>query len=325
MLFAAVRVGRWCCAVKPASARRRCWIIRSSERRGFVWRGRLGCSRRWSFLSLGCISCARRCWIGSRVFQILSGMRSARRSASLLAVRLISSLSGWRCSVYFRRWLRSARCCVSSTMRSGSTGRRRGCWRSSRGDWAKRRSRLFSRSASLARSSSGSLSCSSRVSAMARHGGCWARWRGWPLDERVRDRIVAETHGNPLALLELPCGLKPGEPVGGFWLPVALPLSGRIEESFRRRLEQLPTDTQRLLLVAAAEPVGDPVLLWRAVERLGLSTAAGGSRGGGRAARDRHPGAVSSSAGALCRLSVRDTRGTSRGAPGARGGHRSAT
>jgi DNA-binding CsgD family transcriptional regulator len=98
---------------------------------------------------------------------------------------------------------------------------------------------------------------------------------GWPLDERVRDRIVAETHGNPLALLELPRGLKPGEPVGGFWLQVALPLSGRIEESFRRRLEQLPTDTQRLLLVAAAEPVGDPVLLWRAVERLGLSTAAG--------------------------------------------------
>jgi hypothetical protein len=99
---------------------------------------------------------------------------------------------------------------------------------------------------------------------------------GWPLDERVRDRIVAETHGNPLALLELPRGLKPGEPVGGFWLPVAWPLSGRIEESFRRRLEQLPTDSQRLLLVAAAEPVGDPVLLWRAVERLGLSTEAVG-------------------------------------------------
>jgi hypothetical protein len=99
---------------------------------------------------------------------------------------------------------------------------------------------------------------------------------GWPLDERVRDRIVAETHGNPLALLELPRGLKPGEPVGGFWLPVAVPLSGRIEESFRRRFEQLPTDTQRLLLVAAAEPVGDPVLLWRAAERLGLSTEAGG-------------------------------------------------
>ena len=118
---------------------------------------------------------------------------------------------------------------------------------------------------------------------------------GWPLDERVRDRIVAETHGNPLALLELPRGLKPGEPVGGFWLPVALPLSGRIEESFRRRLEHLPIDTQRLLLVAAAEPVGDPVLLWRAVERLGLSTEAGGDAEAaglleiGARVRFRHP------------------------------------
>jgi DNA-binding CsgD family transcriptional regulator len=99
---------------------------------------------------------------------------------------------------------------------------------------------------------------------------------GWPVDERVRERIIGETRGNPLALLELPRGLKPGEPVGGFWLRAALPLSGRIEESFRQRVEQLPADTQRLLLVAAAEPVGDPVLLWRAVERLGLSTEAGG-------------------------------------------------
>jgi DNA-binding CsgD family transcriptional regulator len=98
----------------------------------------------------------------------------------------------------------------------------------------------------------------------------------WPLDERVRDRIVAETHGNPLALLELPSGLTPAELAGGFGLPVAMPLSGRIEESFRRRLVQLPADARRLLLVAAAEPVGDPVLLWRAAQRLGLSFEAGG-------------------------------------------------
>jgi DNA-binding CsgD family transcriptional regulator len=102
-----------------------------------------------------------------------------------------------------------------------------------------------------------------------------ARFR-WPLDERVRDRIVAETHGNPLALLELPRGLTPAELAGGFGPPVAMPLSGRIEESFRRRLEQLPVDAQRLLGVAAAEPVGDPVLLWRAAGRLGLSIEAGG-------------------------------------------------
>src|SRR3954452_1443159 len=83
-----------------------------------------------------------------------------------------------------------------------------------------------------------------------------------PVDERVRDRFVAETHGNPLALLELPRGRTPSEAAGGFGLP-SLPLSGRIEESFRRRLEALPSETRRLLLVAAAEPIGEPVLMWR--------------------------------------------------------------
>jgi hypothetical protein len=91
-----------------------------------------------------------------------------------------------------------------------------------------------------------------------------------PLDERVRDRIVAETRGNPLALLELPRGLTPAELAGGFGLPDAPGLSGRIGENFRRQLEALPAETQRLLLVAAAEPVGEPVLLWRAAERLGI-------------------------------------------------------
>jgi hypothetical protein len=95
-----------------------------------------------------------------------------------------------------------------------------------------------------------------------------------PLDERVRDRIVAETRGNPLALLELPRGLTPAELAGGFGRPDALPLSGRIEESFRRRLEALPADTRRLLLVAATEPVGDPALVWRAAERLGIGVQA---------------------------------------------------
>ncbi len=95
-----------------------------------------------------------------------------------------------------------------------------------------------------------------------------------PLDERVRERIVAETRGNPLALLELPRGLTPAELAGGFALPDAPALSGRIEQSFRRRLEALPLETQRLLLVAAAEPVGDPVLVWRAANRLGIGVSA---------------------------------------------------
>ena len=96
---------------------------------------------------------------------------------------------------------------------------------------------------------------------------------GGPLDERVRDRIIAETRGNPLALLELPRGVTPAELAGGFGLP-ELPggpgLPGRIEDNFRRRLEVLPAATRRLMLVAAAKPAGDPALVWRAAERLGI-------------------------------------------------------
>jgi DNA-binding CsgD family transcriptional regulator len=114
-----------------------------------------------------------------------------------------------------------------------------------------------------------------------------------PVDERVRDRIVAETGGNPLALLELPCGLGPAALAGGFGLPDALPLAGRIEESFLRRLDALPPETQRLFLIAAAEPVGEPALLWRAAERLGIGVAAAKSSDGllavGARVSFRHP------------------------------------
>ncbi len=95
-----------------------------------------------------------------------------------------------------------------------------------------------------------------------------------PLDERVRDRIVADTHGNPLALLELPRGLIPAEMAGGFGLPAAVPVAGRVEEAFRRRVEALPVQTRHLLLVAAAEPTGDPALVWRAAKRLGIGAEA---------------------------------------------------
>ena len=94
------------------------------------------------------------------------------------------------------------------------------------------------------------------------------------LDERVRDRIVAETRGNPLALLELPRGLSPTQLAGGFGLLGAQALSGRIEESFRQRLDALAEDARSLLLVAAAEPVGDPLLVWGAAERLGIGVSA---------------------------------------------------
>ena len=95
-----------------------------------------------------------------------------------------------------------------------------------------------------------------------------------PLDERVRERIIAEARGNPLALLELPRGLSPASLAGGFALPDELPLPSRIEASFRERVEQLPTETQRLVLVAAAEPIGDPTLLWQAADQLGIPTEA---------------------------------------------------
>jgi DNA-binding CsgD family transcriptional regulator len=90
------------------------------------------------------------------------------------------------------------------------------------------------------------------------------------LDEPVLERVVAETRGNPLALLELPRGLTPTQLAGGFGLPVAVPMSASIEESFTRRLATLPGDARRLLLVAAADPVGDPALVWRAARQLGI-------------------------------------------------------
>jgi DNA-binding CsgD family transcriptional regulator len=94
------------------------------------------------------------------------------------------------------------------------------------------------------------------------------------LDDRVADQLVAEARGNPLALIELPRGLSPAQLAGGFGLPGALSLQGRIEQSFLQRLEALPENTQRLMLVAAAEPLGDPALLWRAAERLAIAGAA---------------------------------------------------
>ena len=91
-----------------------------------------------------------------------------------------------------------------------------------------------------------------------------------PLDDRVLDRIVDETHGNPLALLELPRGLSPTQLAGGFGLPANVPMSASIEESFTRRLAALPHEARRFLLVAAADPVGDPALVRRAAEHLGI-------------------------------------------------------
>jgi len=127
------------------------------------------------------------------------------------------------------------------------------------------------------------------------------------LDERVRDRIVAESSGNPLALLELPKGLTAAELAGGFGRPDARPVASLIEQSFLRRVRALPFETQRLLLAAAAEPVGDATLLWRAAGVLGIGAdaAAAAEADGlielGARVRFRHPLARSAAyrAGAL--------------------------
>jgi DNA-binding CsgD family transcriptional regulator len=94
------------------------------------------------------------------------------------------------------------------------------------------------------------------------------------LDERIRDRTIAESRGNPLALLELPRGLTPAELAGGIGLAVGQPVSGRLEQNFLRRVETLSDEARFLLLLAAAEPTGDPLLLLRACELLGIGIAA---------------------------------------------------
>ena len=95
-----------------------------------------------------------------------------------------------------------------------------------------------------------------------------------PLDAAVSDRMIAESHGNPLALLELPRTRRAADLAGGFGLPDSQPVAGKIEQGYVRRLLQFPSDTHVLVLTAAAEPLGDPVLLHRAAQTLGLDMAA---------------------------------------------------
>jgi len=116
-----------------------------------------------------------------------------------------------------------------------------------------------------------------------------------PIDARVRDQIIAEAHGSPLALLELPRGLTPAQLAGGFGLPGATGLAGSMEESFRRRVEVLPSQTQRLLRIAAADPTGDASLVWRAAAWAGIGAEAAtpaaeaGLADFGARVRFRHP------------------------------------
>jgi DNA-binding CsgD family transcriptional regulator/tetratricopeptide (TPR) repeat protein len=95
-----------------------------------------------------------------------------------------------------------------------------------------------------------------------------------PLDAAVCHQIVTESHGNPLALLELPRSWRAADLAGGFGLPDSQPVVSKIEQSYARRVRVLPSETQLLVLAAAAEPLGDPLLLHHAAETLGIDTAA---------------------------------------------------
>ena len=101
----------------------------------------------------------------------------------------------------------------------------------------------------------------------------------WPLDPRVRDRVLAESHGNPLALTELPRELTATElAFGGNGASSPTPLVNRLEQGFVRQLGLLPPQSRHLLLAAATEPVGDVTVLWRAAEQLGIGDRRGHTR-----------------------------------------------
>jgi DNA-binding CsgD family transcriptional regulator/tetratricopeptide (TPR) repeat protein len=94
------------------------------------------------------------------------------------------------------------------------------------------------------------------------------------LDPRVCDRVVAETSGNPLAMLELPRGMSPAELAAGFGLPTAGGTTAGMESHYAGRLRALPAPTQQLMLLAACDGTGDATTIWRAAARLGIDVDA---------------------------------------------------
>ena len=120
-----------------------------------------------------------------------------------------------------------------------------------------------------------------------------------PLDDRVRDRIVAETRGNPLALLDLPRSMSAAELAGGFELLAATDLPRQLEDHYLQRAGELPEATQRLLLLAAAEPMGDATLVWRAAHRLGIEQERARPCRRRAAGRDRSACPLPASTGAI--------------------------
>jgi DNA-binding CsgD family transcriptional regulator len=95
-----------------------------------------------------------------------------------------------------------------------------------------------------------------------------------PLDDQVIERLIVESAGNPLALVELPYDLVPSTIAGGFGMPAPAPVHAGVEQGFERRVAALPADTRLLVLVAASDPTGDAALVWRAARLLGIREAA---------------------------------------------------
>ncbi len=215
--------------------------------------------------------------------------------------RPTASSSPWLRSACCARWPRRGRCSASWTTPSGSTAPRARCSASWRGGCWRSRSAWSSRCASRAASASSRAcrSLSSAASVTTTRAPCSTTVISGPIDEGVRDRIVLETRGNPLALLELPRGMSAADLAGGFALPDAGALPAHIEAQYVRRLAALPEATQRLMLLAAADPVGDATLVWRAAARARHRAGGGGAGGHRRAARDRLARALPASARAV--------------------------
>ena len=140
------------------------------------------------------------------------------------------------------------------------------------------------------------------------------------LDPKVRDRIVAETCGNPLRLLELPRGVSSAELADGLARPTTVDFAD-LEDHYARRVRSLTEPTRRLMLLAAADPTGDAILVWRAAHTLGIGLDAAASGEVRTATRDRLPGALSPSAGSLRVLWDRVCRGSPRRRLGAGRSH----
>ena len=329
-LLEGVRSGRaacWSCAARRASARRRCWSTCASRASGCGVARRAGVESEMELAFAGLHQlCAP---MLDRLERLPAPQRDALRDrvrADARRRRRTGSWSGWRCSACWPRRPRSGRWSASSTTRSGWTGRPRRRWRSSRGGcWRSgragvRRARA-GEATELARAAGAR---GRRARPTATRARCSASVIAGPLDERVRDRIVAETRGNPLALLELPRGLTrrgAGRRLRAARTRCRWP--SRIEQSFRAAVRALPAETQTLLLAGRG----------RAGRRRDAAVARGraardrrrrGRAGrGGRADRARRPGAVPPSAGALGGLPGGDRPSDrQRGAPRAGRGDR---